>query len=256
MKKLILILITISALFSKDLPNNIEVNECFSDVYYINDMFVLKKDAEYHKNVLRDTILAEKYNNDKELMDSLVSFELLYNYSAREDFGNTPQAFVFDALEAMEQLKDVSFEVGSVLFLADWLIGGVITNKMPVIKDAKKALAKYLITKGLSKEIAEILADEVIINGIENAVKQEVSKAVDYNSDKVLEKDLSEIYDRFDKSLLEGHGIAVVTFGQGNLFSIQALRDLTADNWKTDAMGYADDSGVEIIRNYIYAISI
>jgi hypothetical protein len=256
MKKIILILLMASLLFSKDLPSDIVVNECMSDIYYINDMFVLEKDATRHKDELYNTILNEKYGGDAELMNSLHNFELLYNYSAREDFGDTPQALLFDALEAAVQLKDVSVEVSSVLFLADWFIGGAITSKLPLIKEAKSAFVAFLVKQGLAKELAEALVDEVLIGTIKNAISQEVAEATKYDADKVLHEDLVEMYDKFNKSLLEGHGIVVVTFGQGSLFDVQTIQHLAKDNRKLSASGAVDESGVEVIRNYIRHIHI
>jgi hypothetical protein len=45
----------------------LNVNECIDDIYYINDMFVLREKAEEHRKKLEEIILKETYNNDKGL---------------------------------------------------------------------------------------------------------------------------------------------------------------------------------------------
>jgi hypothetical protein len=107
MKKLLLIFLPI-ILFcapSYDAMKDLNVNECANNIYYINDMFVLEKDAILHKNRLYNAILQEKYNGDKELMNSVANVELLYNYSAKEKFGDTFVGRLFDAFEANSQLS-------------------------------------------------------------------------------------------------------------------------------------------------------
>jgi superoxide dismutase len=95
----------------------LSVNECMNDIYYINDMFVTKEDARIHKDTLKNIILQEKFNNDTKLMDSLMRFETAYNYSAKEKFGDTYIALLFDRLEAISQTT--SMNQGSVWTFTD-----------------------------------------------------------------------------------------------------------------------------------------
>jgi hypothetical protein len=77
----------------------LNVNECMNDIFYINDMFMLEEEAEEHTRKLEEITLHEKYNGDKELMNSLANVELLYNYSAKEKFGDTFIAKMFDVIK-------------------------------------------------------------------------------------------------------------------------------------------------------------
>jgi hypothetical protein len=80
----------------------LSVNECMNDIYYINDMFVLESEAIEHRKTLYNAILHEKYNSDQELMSSVVNIELLYNYSAKEKFGDTFIAELSDTIEKID----------------------------------------------------------------------------------------------------------------------------------------------------------
>jgi hypothetical protein len=106
MKKLLLLLLLPMTLFCippYDVMKDLNVNECMNDIYYINDMFVLRKDAEKHLQTLQDTIRNTKFNGNKKLMNDVINVELLYNYSAKEKFGDTFIARLFDKMEANMQ---------------------------------------------------------------------------------------------------------------------------------------------------------
>ena len=100
MKKYILIgFLFVSALQSSTL----DINEYKSDIYYGNGIMTTKKEAKatLHKT-LKPDILKQVYNSDKEKMKKFHQFILSYNYSAKEDFGNTPIAMVLDLMESYE----------------------------------------------------------------------------------------------------------------------------------------------------------
>lgn len=77
MKKIFLaILLLFTTAFSN---NNIVVNECISDVYYINGIMRTEEEAMQDKENIEKIMLSEIYDGDTELMLSLHNFELLYN---------------------------------------------------------------------------------------------------------------------------------------------------------------------------------
>jgi hypothetical protein len=111
MKKLLLLLFLPIALFSAlpyDIMKGLTVNECMNDIYYINDMFITKAQADDHLSNLKKIVRQEKYNNDQQLMDSVMRFDVAYNYSAKEKFGDTYIALLFDKLEAISQTTSMN----------------------------------------------------------------------------------------------------------------------------------------------------
>jgi hypothetical protein len=205
----------------------LNVNECMNDIYYINDMFVFKKDAEKHKRKLREAILQKKYNGDKELMDGLANVELLYNYSAKEEFGDTFIAKAFDIMEANTQLGSFyNADLWTLInFIMDNVVGGkikgmLINNELAVVKTklTKTIMKKFLLSGQNSKRIAEEIADLILDEAIQRAADELVSALIDYDASNILSRDISEMTERIRKSMLEGKGPIVVTFGQGNLF--------------------------------------
>ena len=81
----------------------LDINEYKSDIYYGNGIMTTKYDAKKAlKDTLKPAILKQVYNGDKEKMKKFHQFILSYNYSAKEDFGNTPIAMVLDLIESYE----------------------------------------------------------------------------------------------------------------------------------------------------------
>lgn len=212
---------------------DLNVNECIEDIYYINDMFILKREAIEHKDKLREIILKEKYNNDKALMDSIVNVELLYNYSAKEKFGDTFIAKIFDIMEANSQIS--SFYNESPWFLIslamDYLEGRVarIAIKHGPEK-VKKALEKILIRKfKLNMKDAGYAADFLLGEALEKSTEEFLAEIARYDIDEVLDTDLDEMREKIEHSMLEGKDPIIVTFGQGNLFYKAVRQELSGD---------------------------
>ncbi len=100
MKRLVFIwLLFLSYIFAESL----EINEYKSDIYYGNGIMTTRYEAEFSlEQTLNPAILKQVYNSDKEKMKKFHQFVLSYNYSAKEDFGNTPIAMVLDLMESYE----------------------------------------------------------------------------------------------------------------------------------------------------------
>jgi len=83
-------------ILSSIVADSLEINEYKSDIYYGNGIMTTEKEANAALDeTLKPAILQEVYNGDKEKMKKFHNFELSYNYSAKEDFRDTPIAMVY-----------------------------------------------------------------------------------------------------------------------------------------------------------------
>ncbi|MDR0580169.1 MAG: hypothetical protein LBG21_06160 [Campylobacteraceae bacterium] len=150
-------------------------------------------------------------------MDSLANVELLYNYSAKERFGDTLTAKLFDSMEANSQLS--SFYNASPWFFVslgmDYL-GGKFAKA--IVKNApektKKALVAILIRQfKLSTKEAGAAADFLLSEALEKAVEELSNAIAHYDVSETLDKDIKDIIEKIKNSMLESKGPIIVTFG-------------------------------------------
>jgi hypothetical protein len=135
-------------------------------------------------------------------------------------------------LEADTQLS--SFAEGNIWFVIKTAIDmgkgklASLTAKHIVPSKIKKAMVKYFVTqtKLLTKE-AEALSDFLLAEGVQAAMDKLAEEMANYDINEVMEKDISEMYEKFNRSYLEGRGPIIITFGQGNLFYKAARKQIT-----------------------------
>ncbi len=238
MKKTIILLILLSSfLFA-------EINECQSDIYYGNGIMTTKKEARHSLyRVLKPAILKKIYSDDKVKMNKLHNFDLSYNYSAKEKFGDTAIAKALDLMESYSQLGNTSFGWKA----ADILIGYAGGSIAFVSKWTAKRVAKDLMKRGLPKMAAEFLADEIVGAGKDALIN--IAEALnDYDVDKIHDKDLKEMVGKYTTSIKDGHGVILITHSQGNLFAVEAT------NRVLFSMG--EQEFKDWMRKYVYHVSI
>jgi hypothetical protein len=211
----------------------LNVNECMNDIYYINDMFISKKDAENQLRTLKEIILQEKYGGDKELMKGLANVELLYNYSAKEEFGDTYIAKIFDALEANSQISSFyNFNVWFFVGLAtDSAIGKLMLKALekPLAPIRQQMIRQIRSILPVNKKIAEIGADFLLEEALKKAAEKYFDAITQYDVSEILDKNIDEITKKIENSMLEGKSPIIVTFGQGNLFYKAIRHELSKD---------------------------
>jgi hypothetical protein len=117
MKKLLLLVILLAgSLFAS-------VDERITDIYFGNGIMTTEDEAEATlREIIQPTILDEIYNGDEAKMNTLHNFDIAYNYSAKEDFGDTPIAMALDLLESYEQMTNTSFGWWTATLLVDMAI--------------------------------------------------------------------------------------------------------------------------------------
>jgi len=122
MKHLILFIFLVVGLEA----TSFEINECQSDIYYGNGIMTTQAEADRALHyTLKPAIQNEIYNDDVEKMNKYHHFDLAYNYSAKEDFGDTPIAMALDLMEAYDQLGNTSWGWWTAQQLISWSIGRV-----------------------------------------------------------------------------------------------------------------------------------
>ena len=90
-------------LISFGFSGSLEVNEYKSDIYFGNGIMTTKDEAWTSlRETIKTAVLDEIYNGDEEKMKKYHNFNISYNYSAKEKFGDTPIAMVLDLMESYE----------------------------------------------------------------------------------------------------------------------------------------------------------
>ncbi|WP_373033615.1 hypothetical protein, partial [Sulfurovum sp.] len=232
MKKIIVLLLLVSStLFAV-------VDERKSDIYYGNGIMTTKKEAKTSLiDVIKPAVQETIYFNDQAKMDKLHTFDLVYNYSAKEDFNDTLVAQALDLAESYEQLGNTSLAWATMSLLTDIVQGYSKILKWPV-----KKVAKYLVEKkGFSKAAAELLADK-IVGASKATLIAMAEKLADYNAEEIHDNDLKEMVAKYTQSIYDGHGVIMVTHSQGNLFAVESKNSF--------------GEGKEWMRDYLYHVSI
>jgi hypothetical protein len=80
-------------------------------------------------------------------------------------------------------------------------------------------LVKLIVKKfKLSTKEAEALAEFLLSKAFEEAAEKLIEEMIDYDGEEVWERDVDEMYEKVSKSMFEGKGPVIITFGQGNMF--------------------------------------
>jgi hypothetical protein len=112
MIRLAAILILLTGIVLAELPpikTYKTINECQSDIYYGNGIMATHKEAlTALRDTLKPAILHEIYNGDKAKMNKMHHFDVAYNYSFKEKFGDTIPAMLLDLVESYGQLSGTS----------------------------------------------------------------------------------------------------------------------------------------------------
>ena len=108
MKRILFVLIFFG-FFASLYAGGTPINECQTDVYYGNGIMTTKAEAKSSlDSTLKPAILHDIYHGDAATMNKNHHFELVYNYSFKEKFGDTLPAYVLDLMESYEQLGNTS----------------------------------------------------------------------------------------------------------------------------------------------------
>jgi len=136
-----------------------EIDERKSDFYYGNGIMTTEIEArDALKDVIKPTVLTEIYNSDQTEMDKYHHFDLAYNYSAEEKFGDTPVAMILDLLESYEQMTDTSLGWWTADTLKSLALG-----RMNIVKTwTSKRFSNHLIAEGFPPFMASFLADKIV----------------------------------------------------------------------------------------------
>ena len=156
MKRILFSLIFLG-LFMSLYAENISINECQTDIYYGNGIMTTKDEARKALNkTLKPAILHEIYHGDKAKMKKMHHFDVAYNWSAKEKFGDTAIAKALDLMESYEQLGNTSWGWWTVQNLLSFAIGKVDLLANTSAAMVSKALKKYWIPDA----VADFLADK------------------------------------------------------------------------------------------------
>jgi hypothetical protein len=162
MKQLLVIWIFVLSNFLFANDNNItihEIDEYVSDIYYGNGIMTTKKEGrDALKETLVPAILHEIYNGNEAKMNSYHNFDVAYNYSAKEDFNDTPIAMALDLMEAYGQMGNTSWGWWAADKLLSWSVG-----KVKYLSNAStNMVSKSLISYGFGKMAADFLAGKIV----------------------------------------------------------------------------------------------
>ncbi len=127
MRVILFLVISINYLLATELPpiqTYKSINECQSDIYYGNGIMTTYKEASKAlRYTLKPAILHEIYHGDKAKMKKMHHFDVAYNWSAKEKFGDTAIAKALDLLESYEQLGNTSWGWWTVQQLLSFAVG-------------------------------------------------------------------------------------------------------------------------------------
>ena len=85
------------------------INECQSDIYFGNGIMTTYDEASQAlRYTLKPAILHDIYKDDKAKMNKMHHFDVAYNYSFKEKFGDTAPAMLLDLVESYGQLTNTS----------------------------------------------------------------------------------------------------------------------------------------------------
>jgi len=220
MRVLVVLLFSIVMLYAEGIEIH-EIDEYKSDIYYGNGIMTTKKEARKALDkTLKPAILHEIYGGDETKMNNELHFDVAYNWSAKEKFGDTPIAKALDFMESYDQLGNTSWGWWTAQNIASFLFG-----KISLLQRFEGAsanmVAKALKSYGMPDAVADFMAEKIAENGI--GVFEDMAKAMfAFDADEMHDKNLDEMVDAYKKSIRSGHGVIMVTHSQGNLFAVEA----------------------------------
>lgn len=220
-----------------------EIDERKSDIYYGNGIMTTKAEARASKELIKTATLNDIYHGDQVKMDKLHTFDLAYNYSAKEKFENTMIATVLDLMESYEQMGNTSFGWGAVTSVLN-LIGGRIAI---VSKWTTKRVSNFLVKEGVPALAASFLAKE-IVGASKTRLLEMAVNFFQYDPTEIHDNNLKEMVEKYTTSIKDGHGIILVTHSQGNLFAIEATNRV---NFSMGIQAFKP-----WMRNYVHHVSI
>ena len=202
------------------------IDERKSDVYFVNGIDISEREAERSK----DKLLREIQKSSPESFKQVSEWKTNYNHT---------RGFKADVYEmAIQKIykklnEDKKWEYGAATI---WIIDETL-GKIPGAKDVVKGVIQYagkkvgkgvlkdmvleevksaLWKKGfeLSKEDIAFLSEEVfdgVIDDLLDGLKEETVDDID--------KDVDTHYNAYNNSIKDGHGVIIVSHGQGNFFT-------------------------------------
>ena len=196
-----------------------EIDERKSDIYYGNGILTTKKEArDSLKRVLKPAVLNEIYNGNQVKMDELHHFDLAYNYSAKENFGDTAIASILDLMESYQQLGNTSMGWGIAQAMLD-----LVRSRTNIFSTwAELRFVTYFKNRGISDVVSSFLSKQVVGVSRETLI-QVASDLWNYNPSAIHDRDLKEMVAKYSQSINDGHGVILVTHSQGNLFALEAV---------------------------------
>ncbi|MDR1285846.1 MAG: cadherin domain-containing protein [Campylobacteraceae bacterium] len=211
MKKIVLLLIfLISLIFSQ------EINEFKTDIYLVNTIFQTEGEAYASRDILRDTIMQDLYDNSRSKMDKEVNVKLAFN----KDYG-----FTDDVSELVMQLNEDRYS---------WSI---------LVEALKLAIAS-----SFGKAVSSIAGSAQLANSLENLMSANFEG---FTVSRLMDIDIKEHLELYKDSIRQGHGVVVVGHGQGELFANQEYDKLLgswyADYYRRISVASASNSRISIL---------